>query len=144
MQPGIPHRYWVADVRRRMSNVECRTSNVERRTSNVERRTSNVERRMSNVERRTSNAERRTPNVERRMLNTKRRTPSSAASGSARRRPCSTGERRRFVGRIASPPAQHTRATCVSRRAIRAATDFTHCYARRSSNVERIPYTAGV
>ncbi|ABN87490.1 conserved hypothetical protein [Burkholderia pseudomallei 668] len=104
-----PHRYWIADVRRRMSNVECRTSNVECR-----------------------------------MPNTKRRTPSSAASGSARRRPCSTGERRRFVGRIASPPAQHTRATCVSRRAIRAATDFTHCYARRSSNVERIPYTAGV
>ncbi|ATF33410.1 hypothetical protein CO709_08835 [Burkholderia thailandensis] len=26
----------------------------------------------------------------------------------------------------------------------RAATDFTHCYARRSSNDGRIPYTAGV
>ncbi|MBK3337145.1 hypothetical protein GA845_19855 [Burkholderia pseudomallei] len=123
MQPGIPHRYWIADVRRRTSNVERRTPNAERRTPNAERRMSNVECRMSN---------------------TKRRTPSSAASGSARRRPCSTGERRRFVGRIASPPAQHTRATCVSRRAIRAATDFTHCYARRPSNVERIPYTAGV
>ncbi|EEP50742.1 conserved hypothetical protein [Burkholderia pseudomallei MSHR346] len=36
LQPGIPHRYWVADVRRRMSNVECRTPNAECRTSNAE------------------------------------------------------------------------------------------------------------
>ncbi|KOT02242.1 LysR family transcriptional regulator [Burkholderia mallei] len=50
MQPGIPHRYWVADVRRRMSNVECRMSNVECRMSNVERRTPNAECRTSNAE----------------------------------------------------------------------------------------------
>ncbi|WP_122780405.1 LysR family transcriptional regulator [Burkholderia pseudomallei] len=43
MQPGIPHRYWIADVRRRTSNVERRTSNVERRTPNAECRMSNVE-----------------------------------------------------------------------------------------------------
>nr|WP_080363346.1 LysR family transcriptional regulator [Burkholderia pseudomallei] len=36
MQPGIPHRYWIADVRRRTSNVERRTPNAERRMSNVE------------------------------------------------------------------------------------------------------------
>ncbi|MCW0050436.1 LysR family transcriptional regulator [Burkholderia pseudomallei] len=36
MQPGIPHRYWIADVRRRTSNVERRTPNAECRMSNVE------------------------------------------------------------------------------------------------------------
>ncbi|WP_186448648.1 hypothetical protein [Burkholderia sp. MSMB617WGS] len=32
----------------------------------------------------------------------------------------------------------------ISARADRAATDFTHCYARRSSNDDGIPYTAAV